>query len=445
MRVRSFLLSALAAAGGAGCGGGGGNAPGPAPLPAIVGLSPTAAWRGDAVTLTITGTDTGWSAASLPYFEPGTGLAVDALTVVSPTELRASVRVLYDAPVGPRVIYVGTGTTYRATPEFRVDAPITVAWFAQPFVQASVLVGVLGVNRPGDVIDGRVLATARDGSPLPLWYDDPAGFILVLPEDVPLGVFDLAVHRTGAGGGSTLKLPGGPIGTRASVLTSFPLQMTLPTADGTALHRITTTTDGFLEFPMTSSDPTLPIHFLYAHASPFAPPVVGNAPILYGGGTPGPRAVVRAGETYDLVVFSGHTSYGIDVRETPVAPVAETEPNDVAASAQALSPPALVTPAAMVPETGVDWFTFTASAADVGKVLRVVTSPGPALSVVIARADLATTLGGASAAGPGAAVDLRSTPLPAAEKVYVRVTSGATPAKPDVTPSYRLFLRLESP
>ena len=105
----------------------------------------------------------------------------------------------------------------------------------------------------------------------------------------------------------------------------------------------------------------------------------------------------------------------------------------------------MVAPATMDPATGADWYACAASAGDVGKVLRVVTSPGPALTVVIARADLATTLGGASASGPGAAIDLRSIAIPAAETLYVRVTSNATPSAPDVTPSYRLFLRFETP
>ena len=445
MRLRLLPLALLAVVRvGIGCGGGGG-APGPAPVPVIVGISPAGVWRGEATTLTITGTDTGWSAGYVPYLDFGPDVTADVPTVESATALRVVVHVPYDAVLGSRQVFVGAGHLILPAPDFRVRAPISVSWFATPFVRASVLVGSLAVNRPGDVIDGPVVATAFDGSFLPLWYDDPAGFIVVVPEGAPIGMLDLHIHRTGVGGASMFRLPGGPIGLRSAVLTSFPRQMTLPTVDGTALHRYTTTTDCFLEFPMTSSDPTLPIHFVYAHESPFAPPVVGNAPLLYGGVNPGPRAVARSGETFDVIVFSGHTSYGIDVRETPLVPVAEVEPNDVAASSQALSLPAMVSPATMTPGTGADWYACAASAGDVGKVLRVVTSPGPALTVVIARADLATTLGGASSSGPGAAIDLRSIAIPAAETLYVRVTSNATPSTPDVTPCYRLFLRFETP
>lgn len=444
-RLPALILLSFGACGSVGCGGGGGGAPGSAPVPSIVGISPAEGWRGDAIELTITGVATQWSGATPPAFAPGDDWIVDSLTVESPTVLRAQLRVAYDAALGNRLLFVGVGSALVPTPEFRVKAPISASWFSQPFVRSSALVGVLAVHRPGDVVDGPVVARASDGSFLPLYLDDPRGFIVILPEDAPLGVFDLHVHRTGADGESMFRLPGGPIAPRQTVFSTFPRQVALPTSDGTALHRHTTTNDGFLEFPMTSSDPTLPIHFLYPHASPFAPPVIGRAPMLYGSGGGGPRAIALAGETFDVVVFSGHTSYAIDAIETPVAPLAEIEPNDTSATAHALVLPALVSPASMVAETGVDWFSFTVGAGDVGRVVRVVASPGPALSASVVRADRATTLGGASAGGPGAAIDLRSIPIPAAETLYVRVSSIATPANPDVTPSYRLFVRLETP
>jgi hypothetical protein len=452
MRSRPFapvlVLAAalLPAVHGVGCGGGGGGGPAAPPAdPAIVGISPTEVWRTEASTLTITGVATGWSAPAPPPIDPGPGIVVDSLTVDSATRLTVAVHVAYDAPLGDRRLRVRVGAAMLPTPELKVRAPISASWFSQPFVRSSVLVGVLAVNRPGDVVDGPVVATASDGSPLPMFFDDPNGFIVVLPEDAPLGVFDLYIHRTGSDGSSMFRLPGGPIAQRAVVLTSFPIQISLPTVDGPALHRYTATVDGLLEFPMTSSDPTLPIHFLYPHESPFAPPIVGKAPLIYGTVNPGPRAAALAGETFDVIVFSGHTSYGIDVRETAAPRVAEAEPDDLPAAAQELTLPALVSPATIDAATGVDWYAFAAAPADVGKLLRVVASPGPSLSISVFRADQTATLGGASASGHGAAVDLRTSAIPAEETIYVRVSSQATPADPDVTTSYRLFLRLESP
>jgi len=328
-----------------------------------------------------------------------------------------------------------------------VRAPVAASFFSQPFVRSSVLVGVVGAARPGDAVGGPVVALAADGSPLPLFLDDPRGFIVVLPEDAPLGRFDLLVPYTAAGaaGPTTMRVPAGPVLPRSSVLTSFPAQVSLPTADGTALHRYTANSACYLEFPMTSSDPSLPIHFLFPHESPFAPPVVGPAPTLYGTDVPGPRAVALSGETFDVIVFAGHTSYGMSVVEAPAPLVAETESNDTAASAQALSLPAIVHPAWLDAATGQDVYQFEASAADVGRRVRVVTTPGPAMAVSVFRADGATVLGSATATSPGAAIDLRSQPIPAEETLYLLVTSLATPSSPDATGAYRLFARVEGP
>jgi len=240
------------------------------------------------------------------------------------------------------------------------------------------------------------------------------------------------------------RVAAGSIAPRSTVFTSFPMQVPMPTLDGTALHRYTADTACYLEFPMTSSDPTLPIHFLYAHESPFAPPVIGLAPVLYGASGPGPRALALPGETFDVVVFTGHTSYGIDVVEAPTPLAAEVEPNDESSTGQVLSLPVIVAPATMGAATADDWYRFVVGAADVGKAVRVVASPGPALSVSVFRPDGAM-LGSGSSDGAGAAIDVRTVPLSAEGTIYVRVSSLATPSNPDVTAVYRLFVRLEGP
>lgn len=440
----AFLSLALGGFAG-GCGGGGGGGPSaPAADPVIVGVSPSAAWRGDPVTLTITGTGTGWSASSPPAVDAGSGITVDSVVVESPTSIRVTARVAYDASLGLRLLFVGAGSTYVSTPAFEVKAPIGVSFFSQPFVRASVLVGAIQVRRAGDVVDGPVVAVASNGDLLPLYLDDPQGFILVVPEDAPLGPFDLLVHRTGADGASTFRVAAGSISPRSTVFTAFPMQVPMPTLDGTALHRYTANSACYLEFPMTSSDPTLPVHFLYAHESPFAPPVVGLAPVLYGAVEPGPRAIAMPGETFDVIVFTGHTAYGIDVAEASAPVASESEPNDKSSSAQTLSLPAIVAPATMTAATGDDWYRVDVGEADVGRRLRLVASPGPALAVTLVRGDGAV-LGGGSSNGEGGGIDLRTPPIAAAGTIYVYVTSGASPSSPDVTSAYRLFLRLEGP
>ena len=442
--LRAGVLLLLIGAFSGGCGGGGGGSSAPAAEPVIVGILPAQAWRAEAVTLTITGTDTGWSAGSPPTVEAGSDIPIDSVTVDSPTSIRVAARVAYDATLGLRALFVRVGSRYYATPAFEVKAPIGVSWFSQPFVRASVLVGVIQTNRPGDVVDGSVVAVASNGDLLPLYLDDPQGFILVIPENAPVGPFDLLVHRTGTDGASTFRVAAGTIGSRTMVFTSFPMQVPMPTLDGTALHRYTANTACYLEFPMTSSDPTLPVHFLYAHESPFAPPVVGLAPVRYGAVEPGPRAIALPGETFDVIVFTGHTAYGIDVLEAPVLLVAEIEPNDKSSTGQVLSLPAIVAPASMTAATGDDWYRLDVGASDVGKRVRVLASPGPALSVSVFRSDGAV-LGGGSSDGTGTGIDLLTAPLASPATIYVLVSSAATPSSPDVTGVYRLFVRLEGP
>jgi hypothetical protein len=239
-------------------------------------------------------------------------------------------------------------------------------------------------------------------------------------------------------------VPGGTIQPRSTVFTAFPMQVSMPTADGTALHRYAAGTACYLEFPMTSSDPTLPLHFLYAHESPFAPPVVGLAPVAYGVEEPGPRAIALPGETFDVLVFTGHTAYGIGVAEAPAPVVAEAEPNDKSSEAQPLALPSIVAPAAMDEATGDDWYRVEVGPTDLGKALRVVAAPGPALTLALYRWDGAM-LGGGSADGAGSGVDLRTAPLAIEGPVYLWLSSTATPAHPDATSAYRLFVRLEAP
>lgn len=430
---------------GTGCGGGGGA---PLPEPSITSVSPSTLWRDDTLTLAITTADTAWSAAAPPKVVADTDLEIGTVTVDGPTALRVTVHVKYDAVVGVRPIYVnvdGGGSLYAVSPGVEVKAPIVASWFSQPFVRSSILVGSVYSNRVGDVLDAPVQAISQSGDALPLYLDDPHGFMVVVPENAPLGQFDLYVHRTGTDGASTVRVPGGFISPRTTVLTSFPQQVSLPTSEGTALHRYTATTACYLEFPLSSPDPTLPIQFLYAHESPYAPPVVGLAPVLHASAGTGPRSVALAGETFDVIVFAGHATYTLGVSEAPSPVVAEAEPNDSFASAQPLTLPVIVSPASVDTGASVDVYSFAVTAGDVGKVVRVVGAPGASLGVSVLRADRASILGAGSATGPGASIDLKSRPLPAAETIFVRVQSAASATTPDPTNAYRMFIRLEAP
>jgi uncharacterized repeat protein (TIGR02059 family) len=82
----------------------------PAPAPTITSVNPATATRGQALTVTITGTNlAGTTAASF-----GAGVTVNSITVNSPTQVTVSITIAPDAAAGARTISVttpaGTGT-----------------------------------------------------------------------------------------------------------------------------------------------------------------------------------------------------------------------------------------------------------------------------------------------------------------------------------------------
>lgn len=427
-----------------GCGGGGGGGA-PAPVdPAVVTVSPTVVWRDGTTTLDVTGVGTTWAATAPPTVILGDDVT-PTVTVRSPTSLRIDLAVPYDAVLGHRAVFVTEGPRVLKGPDIDIAAPALATWFSQPFARASVLVGAVSARKPGVVVTGFTAATSWDGTVIPLLAGDPHGFVLVVPETATLGPFDLVLTGMGPTGATTFRVPAGSVRPRTLTFDTFPRDVTLPTVDGTALHRFTATVDGLVELPMTSPDPTLPVYALYPHQGPFTPPVVGLAPTRYGASGTGPRAVALAGDGFDVVVYAGFATYRMEARETPATVVAEGEPNDRVEDARPVALPALVHPAAVDDDGADDWYAFVAGPDDVGRVVRVVASPEAPLSVAVVRADGATVLGSANASGAGGAVDLRSAPLPAAETVYLRVSSSVAELPPPPPTAYRLFVRLEAP
>lgn len=108
----------------------------------------------------------------------------------------------------------------------------------------------------------------------------------------------------------------------------------------------------------------------------------------------------------------------------------ELEPNDACAQAQSGTAPVYFGPLTLSSAADVDWFALPAGAADVGKVVHVVTEPGQTttntlVEVFTGSCASLTTLGGPST-NLGNHEDWKSTAIPAAGTVYVRVSySGA--------------------
>lgn len=100
--------------------------PGPEPLVAITGVSPAIARQGQQLEVALTGLNTDFLAnASAADF--GEGVAVESLTVTSPTQATARVRVEPSAALGNRAIRVaGNGPDATSVVAFRIEPGATV-------------------------------------------------------------------------------------------------------------------------------------------------------------------------------------------------------------------------------------------------------------------------------------------------------------------------------
>lgn len=430
---------------GPGCGGGGGGgASPPPPDPVVTAIEPATAWRDETTTVRVLGSGTTWDAADPPLVLVG-GVPGPAVVVEGPTSLRFDLDVPYDAELGPRSLTVQHGTEFLAAPPVTIDGPAVATWFSQPFVRGSVLVGAVAAHKPGVVASSLHAAACWDGTELPLFAGGPQGFVLVVPESATVGPFDLVLGGTGPRGESTFRIPAGAVRPRSKILDDNPVDVTLPTVDGTALHRVTATVDGLVELPILTSDVVTPIYALFPHQGPFAPPVIGLAPTRFGSAGSGPRTVALVGDTFDVVVYAGFGSYRMEVREMPATVVGEGEPNDRVEDARPVATPGLVHPAEVDEDGADDWYAVHVGTDDVGRVLRVVSSAEAGLAVAVLSADGGTVLASATSSGAGGAVDVRTGELAEAGTVYVRVTPSSGELPPPSPRGYKLFVRFEAP
>jgi hypothetical protein len=149
-------------------------------------------------------------------------------------------------------------------------------------------------------------------------------------------------------------------------------------------------------------------------------------------------------EPFYLVVWDNTGFEGYDYTlsvTTEDLPPPEVEPNNTCAEATPIAPPS-ATDAAMPDELDEDWFVFTATDADVGKVVHVITQPGDDDTdtvVEVFEGDCLSTLG-----GPSDDIqyheDWISDPIVAAGDHYIRVSYSSFGF---TSPNYELLVTLE--
>lgn len=355
--------------------------------PSASGVFPSAGFLGRKVRVEISGDATEWGASSKVSF--GEGVTVDSIAVASPTALFADITIADTAPVGLRDVVVTGGDNVTLKQAFEIESPITVT-FRGTVAQG----GIAALDVVNHDFDTPFDTTSTgDGFFTPLVFtgiDATAGNGVRVQVDnvTPFGLTATLLIDTDAQTGPLKIVSGGAGATQ----TSFPLGADLTVAARTAMPL----TAG-MNATATSTKPVE--SFLYEFTPATFPALARFQASTTGDGSPGIAVLPASGHFADLLGtaadqrqvaktagkfyavlydLSGETGvYTIRAGSAMLTIAADTEPgNNTQGGATACAMPCLVQNASLASSTDLDWFVFTAVAADVGKKVHVITQPG---------------------------------------------------------------------
>lgn len=355
--------------------------------PSISSVVPAAVTQGSEYDVTISGFATGWTDASTVSF--GAGLTVTRVKAASPTSLLVHVRVQPDATADVRDVTVTQGdqvvrwlSAFSVLPRVKFSALGTAS-------QVSLSVVRLEVNEPAFEFDTTTQGGLHTGvevttTPrLPVVVHQLSNKVLdvlVLTDlDAGTGAYDLNVVSR-AGSLAERKF------TATQVVTVTPLQKT-ELVDGIPAN-------GMIDRPFQSAtyryQPTPPdaglVNPVVVNITSSSTAVAPKVALLPSSGR-WPSSVPYAtthvvtplpGDFHYLVVWdaSGGSGFSYTLSTAPVTRSTEEEPNDAFGQARQVSAPAVFGPAQLGSLGDVDWVKVSATAADTGKRLHVVTKPG---------------------------------------------------------------------
>lgn len=404
--------------------------------PSISAIVPGQAFLERTIDVTISGYGTTWTDAAQVDF--GAGVTVNSTIVASPTAIVANITLDGGAATGPRDVKVTEGSAnvvYKGA--FKVDAPLVVTAVGTQ-AQGSILtahVKQLDISTPFDT------TTEGDGLFTPISYPNVllGGSTGVFGDVGAVSSYGLDgtifVDVTAAAGPTLVGVISGPAGDEVSSLSPSGITVaartpvalsdtaattgTVAGALDTALYVFTPPAGNKnieIEVTTTSTDGTPKFALL---------PKSGSFADLISYGATGKFSSKGADPLY--VVFWDNTgakgyeySFSVTVTDAP-----ETEPNDTCAMAEAgKSLPLTVTNASLTDENDQDWFSVTVDAADIGKSLHIVTSPGDEETdtvVELFAADCTTLLGASEDSDYHE--DFTSDPITEAGTYYVKVSN----------------------
>lgn len=395
--------------------------------PSVSAISPGLAYLERTTEVTISGYGTEWTPAAMVDFGPG--ISVDSMKVASPTAIVATISVDAAAALGPRDVSVREGentTTYEGA--FHVDAPLFVVGLAGSTEQGSILFGraeQLDKSTPFDTTEDSpypYLSLAAGDSSAAIIQSASSyavEFLMFLDVNASTGPTDVAAVSGFPGLEVTSREPASfDTGARAPIpLTIGVDEMAMiPNAFDSILYSVQADPFKLVTIDITSTDPNVaPAFALLPSSGKFDDLITYDASAAFTSG---------AGGTYYVVVWdiNGDASYPYVV-STSAADSDDHEPNDTCAMAQAVTTPAMLSNLSLSSTIDEDWFAITATAADVGSTIHVVTSPGNPDTdtwVDVLASDCMTSLGGPSD-DLDYHEDFTSAPIPAAGIYYVKV------------------------
>lgn len=402
--------------------------------PSISVLTPRKAFLGRTIDVTISGASTKWTSPATVDF--GSNIDVKEVIVASPTSIVATISIDESVALGARDVTVTDGlgmVTYKGA--FKVDAPLTNPVLHGTVAQGSILVGRLDqrdLSTPFDIAGGQgngfpnLLMTSESG--IDCRVNDAQSYAIdfLALVDVSAAAADADIRvKSGLAGDTqdSLAPQALKIAARTPGLlsTAGPVVTPVAKAFDSALFSYTSPGKGkvvTIDMSWTSfkAQPTIS---LLPENGRFKDAIVRDD--THAG------FATQGTEQYYVVLWdgSGEENYNVTLVLKEVD-AQDLEPNDTCSIAQAVaSLPAALQGLSLSSDQDEDWFAFTATGADVGKVVHVVTTPGDPSTdtfVDVFADDCTTSLG-----GPGDDddfhSDFKSSPIPAAGKYFVKVTN----------------------
>ncbi len=428
---------------------------GPSSDPSINAIVPNKVFLARTVDITVSGFNTNWTDATQLDF--GNGIIVVKQTIASPTAIVATIEVSETAAIGARDVNVidADGTrTYKGA--FKIETPLDLV-LSGTVAQGSILVTQakqLDLGTPFDTTstgDGffdpfvytNISVSGSSGINATVESVDlySAGLLVLLDVETPAGPGDLTMY-SGPVGDSLASPAPGSIDVAARMPEVIPeggsVKSNFTVPFGTLLYSFTPSGPGLYSITVNASS-------LDANPNLVVLPKSGRFADLLDV-SENPTILATNTDPYYFVYWdnSGEVAYSTTLQSTKVVS-SDVDPNETCAQAQpAGALPANIKNLFLSSKTDVDWVSFDVMAADIGQIVRVKTSAGDATTdtvVQVFASNCTTPLGGPSA-DMGYHEDLKSTPIVAAGKHFVKVTHAPYEFKGKL---YNLSIALETP